>query len=207
MPGPWGTGQLGRSMVEPRVGLGGCGLLGPGCLGSQPWKHLTTPRPPLEPGPHAFIPFHLLGWGHSEGGGSPAGPGVRTFPRGLGRRLFLLLQKIVLSLISFAQSLQRSLLAPERPRRAALGLGRAAVRADCVSQKRVHRAQRRARPEFGGVAGGLRDRRGRAGSALPTTSRSPGRRGGAAGEDGEAGPGLRVPPTAPPVCPAFDRVR
>lgn len=78
-----------------------------------PWvPTLETPDDPqsasLKPGPHAPIPFHLAG--HTQKvGGYLAEAGIRTFSRGLGRRLFLLLQKIVLFFISFAQSLQRSL--------------------------------------------------------------------------------------------------
>lgn len=98
---------------------------------------------------------------------------------------------------------------PERPRRAAPGLGQAAVRADCVSQKRVPRAQLRARPESGGAAGGLRGQLGRGrdelGRALLATRRSPaGGRGRRAGL-GAAGPGLRVPPAASLVLSRLGR--
>lgn len=168
--------------------------MGARCWGLRALGPKTSERPD-DPTP----PFHATSWGraHSEGGGSPASARVRALPGGFGRGLFLLLQKIVSFLISFAQFLQRSLPAPERPTRAAPGLGRAAVRADCVSQKRVPRAQRRARPGSGGVAGPLRRRlgpsRSELGRALLSTPRSPGSRGRAAGGVGGGGPGPEGP--------------
>lgn len=173
-----------------------------------PWVP-TSERPddpkPCPKSPGRTPPFHSTSWGraHSEGGGSPAGARVRTLPRGFGRGLFLLLQKIVLFLISFAQPVQRSLPAPERPRRAAPGLGRAAVRGDCVSQKRVPRAQRRPGqgPAVWVVGSGAGSGRAAASWGAPSSRRravqagGEGRRAGL----GAAGPGLRVPPAAPPV--------
>lgn len=91
---------------------------------------------------------------------------------------------------------------PERPRRAAPGLGQAAVRADCVSQKRVPRAQRRARPESGGAAGGLQASSGEAGTNWVGPSS---RRGQSSRREGAAGPGLRVPPAASLVLSRLGR--
>lgn len=197
MPGPWGTGQFRWSKEEPRVGLRGCGLLRPACLGSQPWKHLDNPAPPPIPVPvpraRPSRPHSIPPSGQGTGGGSPVGAGVRTFSRGLGRRLFPLLQNIVLFLISFAQ---RSLPAPERPRQAARGWA-ALQSALIVCHRNVSPAQRRARPESGGVAGRLPGRLGRGGDELGrtllATPRSPGRRGGAAGGIGGGGPGPEGP--------------
>lgn len=186
------------SREEPRVGSVSAGCWSLRALGLN-LRNTWRPQPvSLEPGPlYTTIPFHLWGRAHWEDGVSPAGAGVRTFPRGLGRRLFLLQQKVVLFLISFAQSLQRGFLARKRPRRAAPGLSRAAVRADCVSQKRVPRAQRRAGPESGRVADRLRGQLGRGGDklgrALLATPCSPGRLGAEAGGVGGGGPGPEGP--------------
>ena len=91
---------------------------------------------------------------------------------------------------------------PERPRRAAPGLGQAAVRADCVSQKRVP-------PRSGGPgqspavrlvgSGPAPARRGRTGSGPPRDAAQSSRR------EGAAGPGLRVPPAASLVLSRLGR--
>lgn len=98
--------------------------------------------------------------------------GVEKVPPEFGRGLFLPCAKSLCSAFSSAQLLQRSLQEPERPRP-----GRAAVRSDCVSHERGRRARWRAGP----------------GRVLVVAPRSPG------GRRGAAGPGLSVPPMAPPV--------
>lgn len=64
---PWGTRQLRWSREEPRVGLGGCALLRPACLGSQLRKDLMTPPHPVPgartPCPHSISPS---GVGHTQ---------------------------------------------------------------------------------------------------------------------------------------------
>lgn len=132
-----------------------------------------------------------------------------TFPRGLGRRLFFLLQKIVSFLFSFAQSLQRVLPAPER--QGGLLRGWAALQsALIVCHKNVspRAAAGRARVRRF-VAGPLRAGFGEArvswielGRALLTAPRSPGRRGGVAG-----GVGGREPGPEGPACGSNRRVR
>lgn len=143
-------------------------------LASQPWKNLTSPSPFPRARPLSPPGVHLPGQAHPEGQDSLAGSwGEDFFPR-VWQGAVLPTAENRFVLLSFAQSLLRSLTAPERPRWAPPGLGRAAGCADCVRC-----AQRWARS---GVDSG------ETGAPL-AAPRSPCRWGGAAHGDGAGGPG------------------
>lgn len=84
VPGPGERGRSGGLGKSRESGSAGAGCWGLCELGSKSGK-TERPQPlSLEPTPQAPIPVHLLGPGAlcSGGGGSPAGAGVRTSPRG-----------------------------------------------------------------------------------------------------------------------------
>jgi hypothetical protein len=156
IPGPWGTRQS-RWREKPRARIGWCRPMGPTRLGVPTWERPDAPK--AVPRARSSLP-HSTFWGnaHPEGGGSRVGAGGKEFfPRfRQAARPSFAESRFVLNFLC-PDPPEKPPGAPERPRRVAPGLGRTAVRADCVSQKCIRRARWRAgspaapaRPSVGG---------------------------------------------------------